>query len=202
MTHALKIEVLEISKAKADSIQKVLETFLTDSLDYSADRVSPLECRSRDGFTSFSHNLGGLEAICFRDQWSCCMEFLGSSFPNANETLKKYEQYDVEYFIEKTELKADKSNWVEENYDKFDEYRASDSESNVLFSTDLMLTDSNTLNIRMCVCVKDAPYHRKYDDKLEFTVKFKNISELKAKLKRIANKTNVKAFARQVREGF
>jgi hypothetical protein len=198
MKHALKIEELEIKQTKADKIVEVLKDFLTDNLNFNSERVSELECRSRDGFIPFSHNKGGLEAVAFMDQMYA--EQWVSAFKNASKTLEKYYKYNVELFCKErgiTKLDYDDNDLIE----AFDNWREN-SESTVLFSADLMLTSESELNIRLCVCVKDAPYHRQYDDLIEFNVKFKNITELRTKLKAITKKRLVACFAQSAREGF
>lgn len=199
--HAIKLEDLEMTRREADKIIDELAVFLTQGLDYTADRVENLECRSRDGFMAYGHNKGGLSANTFRDQFYVQIEG-GTGFKEADKTLDKYEDYSIEYFIKDTKLNKDKSNWTENDYEKFDEFQMEDTDSTVLFSTDLMLTSENELNIRMCVCVKDAPYHRQYDNLLKFDIKFKNSIDLAKKLNKLLKNKDVKKFAKQVREEY
>lgn len=198
MSHALKIESLNITESKADLLKEVLEQFLTD-LGYSNDRISNLECRSRDGFAPYSHNFGGLEAICFQDQYMARMN--GMPFPNAEATLEKYYEYDFKYWLEQND-KPEDYEMTDSDWDNFDEYQMNDSEATCLYSVDLMLTSETSLNVRICVCVKDAPYHRQYDDLITFDIEFKTASGLKRKLDALLKNEQVKDFKKLVREGF
>lgn len=204
MNHALKTERINVEIGVADGIQECIHEFLTE-LGYSNDRISELECRSRDGFIPHSHNLGGLEAIAFTDQFMASIE--GTGFDKADETLERYRKMDVEYFLaDRPTYPKDESKWTDDQREKFDEYRQNDSEATVLFSVDCMLTGLErgvfTLNIRMCVCVKDAPYHRQFDDKLEFDITFKHCKSLGEKLKKLLRNKDVKTFAGNLREAY
>lgn len=194
--HCLKIEDLNIKVTTADKIVATLKNFLIDDLNFSLDRVTELESRTRDGFIPHSHNKGGIEAVGFRMQNDD-----GTGFENADATLEKYRQYDLECFAKDNSLSLD-AVWTEEQLEKFDDYRNNDSESTVLFSADLMLTSENELNVRLCVCVKDAPYHRQYDDKIEVDLEFKNITDLKKQLKTLAKRQDVELFAENVSDSY
>jgi hypothetical protein len=197
--HPLKIEALDINKDRADQIEVIMHDFFTD-LGFRTERIDSLECRSRDGFSPFSHNKGGLEAIAFRDQYMASME--GTGFENADKTLDKYEEYDRETFLTEV-LKVDKSHEMNESeWEEYDEYRRNDEQSTVLFSTDLMLTSESSLNVRMCVCVKDAPYHRQYDDKIEVDVEFKTLKSLKSQLNKLLKRDDVKCFSDNLTDAY
>ena len=196
--HALKIENLNLKMRSADAIVKTLNSFLED-LNFSAGRISQLECRSRDGFIAYSHNYGGLEGVAFMDQQNA--EQWLSAFPNASATLEKYAQYDLEVFCEERGLDP-KTELTEEQSEAFYKWNSNDTESTVMFGCDLMLTSENSLNVRITVNVKDAPYHRQYDDLITFDVKFKTVRELQQKLKKILKMKKVSSFARAVREGY
>ena len=195
--HALKIENLDLTTKKADNIVEALNNFLIE-LNFSEERIDGLDCRSRGGFSPYSHNNGGLGAIAFMpqlhaDQWL-------TPFKTSLQTLEKYQDYDIKSFCESkgiTEIDYNNDDLIEE----LDSYR-DDSESTILFSCDLMLTSESNLNVRVCVCVKDAPYHRSYDDKFELDIKFKNVTELKRKLKSLNSKTFIKAFKKAVQESY
>lgn len=195
---ALKLESLSMKPVKALRIETALVSFL-ESLGYRDERISALECRSRDGFIPYGHDKGGFEAIAFRDQASCD-QGVGTEFENANATLDKYALFDVEMYAKEKNLGAYET-WSDNEQEAFYEWRDNE-ESTVLFSTDLMLTSENSLNVRMCVCVKDAPYHRQYDDKLEFDITFNTVTELKTKLEKILKKKAVVQFIDNVEEAF
>jgi hypothetical protein len=185
MNHALKIEDLELNKRTADAIVKAVREFILE-LGYSKDRISELDCRSRDGFIPFSHNKGGLEAIAFIDLYSA-YSMGGVGFDNADVTIVKY----YEYCLESLELKNTKE-LTEEQHSQIEHYC---SEDTVLFSLDAMLTDEHTINLRFCVCAKDTPYHRQYDDLIDIDVEFKNVTELKKKLKKLLKNEDIKMFS-------
>jgi hypothetical protein len=188
--HALRLERLNLDQNTADQITNALHVFLTD-LGFSTDRISELECRSRDGFIPYTHNNGGLEAVAFTDQYIA--HVMGTGFDNADATLEKYYHYDLEYFKQDNGLHEDHE-LTEKELEAFDEYRQNNSEATVLFSCDLMLTSETDLNIRLCVCVKDAPYHRQYDDLIDIDIEFNSASELKAKLNEVLKRQDVKCF--------
>lgn len=196
--HALKVENLEIPVSYAEEIVNTLRDFLTD-LNFSDERIDSLECRSRDGFSAYSHNKGGLEAIAFQDAYNAHSS--GTGFTNADATLEQYYKYDLERWLEENKHPSSDS-MNESDWESFDEYRMSDQEATVLYSCDLMLTSETELNIRICVCVKDAPYHRKFDDKLEFDIKFKSIAGLKQKLSRLLKNRDVLCFKQNVTEAY
>lgn len=197
--HALKLEDLDISEKKGDTIVEVLRDFLTN-LNYNADQIDPLECRSRPGFMPYSNNKGGLAAIAYADSYRLPNGQTG--FPNADATIETYIQDDIDSFAKENKLDAaNYSNWTEEQYNKFDRYVEA-VENTILYSTDLMLESPNLLNIRMCVCVKDAPYHRHYDDLLKYTIEFKTPSELKRLLNKLLKDKAVKLFADNVNDAY
>jgi hypothetical protein len=199
--HALKIESLDIEVTVADQIESVLHNFLTD-LGYSTDRIDPLECRSRDGFSPFSHNKGGLEAIAFKDQYYCQIE--GTGFENADNTLNKYYDFDLENFERDTDLDlpSNRDDWTEDHWTAFDEYRQEDYQATVLFGCDLMLTGESELNIRLTICVKDAPYHRQYDDLIEVDLEFTSVKDLESQLESLIKRTDVTRFSHCLNETY
>lgn len=200
--HALKLEDLDIKKTLADQIADTIEAFLSD-LGYNKDRISALECRSRDGFSPYSHNKGGFEAIAFSDQ-ACMIGMGGTGFENADATMEKYEQFDIEQFEGSFGVKY--ADWTEEQKEEFDNSRYADSEATVLFSTDVMYQGVergiHTVNVRMCVCVKDAPYHRKYDDLIETTITFRNVAVFERKLAKLLRRKEVQKFSNCLDEAF
>ena len=202
--HALKIEAVEIKESFADEIVATLKSFASD-LGYSKDRISQLECRRRDGFIPHSHNLGGIECVAFRDQYTA--QINGTGFENADKTLDKYRQYNVEYFLADNEsVPKNESDWSTAQQDQFDEYCQNDTESDVLYSLDIMYTGVergiHTVNVRACVCVKDAPYHRQYDDLIETEITFKTISGLETKLNKLLKQSEFKCFSRNLQEAY
>jgi hypothetical protein len=198
--NALKIECLDITEKQAHRIESLLRDFASN-LGYSQDKISSLECRARDGFSPHSYNMGGIECIMFQDQYSA--QINGTGFKNADATLDKYLQYDVEYFCEDNPtLLKDQSNWSESDFEKFDECRREDDQADVLYGCDIMLTSDTSLNIRITVCVKDAPYHRQYDDLISIDIDFKNITDLKRQLKNVLKQDNIKMFSKCLNEAY
>ena len=200
MKHALKIENINLEEKQANRLIEILKEFANE-LGYSQDRISDLECRRRDGFIPFSHNYGGIEAVAFgsQDYFQC----EGTGFENADNTLEKYYEYDLENF-EKENGPQDK--WTEKQRDEFYEYRASDSEASILFSLDIMHQGIekgiHSLNLRLCVCVKDAPYHRTYDDLIEVNLTFRTFASLERQLAKLLRRKDFKTFESCLREAY
>ncbi len=196
--HAIKIEDLEMGRSYADAIVEELTDFALE-LGYSKDRLDELDCRSRDGFSPYSHNKGGIGAIAYVDQYNAECE--GTGFDNCDATLKKYADYDLESFLEKegvTEMDYDNDDMRE----RFDEYRRSDDDATVLFGLDMMLLSDTELNLRFTVCAKDSPYHRKFDDLISIDISFKSIAGLKQKLARVLKRQDVKTFSSNLNEAY
>ena len=190
--HALKIENLEMTDFRAKKILEAMKSFAFE-MGYQDDRVNNLECRSRDGFIPFSHNMGGVECYAYMSQITAQCE--GTGFKNADTTIDNYHQYDIDSYAKENKISEDAADWTERQLEEFDEWNQ-DSDGDPLLSLDIMLQGENELNLRFCVCVKDAPYHRQYDDKFEFDIEFKNITELKTKLKILFKNKQVKRFSR------
>lgn len=196
--HALKIEDLDLTEAKANSIVEVLKNFLVE-LGYSEERIGTLECRSRDGFSPYSHNKGGVEGIAFMMQ-DTSEQYL-YQFPNALKTVQKYAKYSEEMFRKENNIPKD-TELTEDQQEELWQWLGNDTESTILFSVDLMLTSENQLNVRACVCAKDAPYHRHFDDKIEKNIKFKTVTELKSKLKALLKTKKFDAFSDALSEAY
>jgi len=197
--HNIKIEDLEMSKEYADQIESELSDFLED-LGFSKDRIEGLECRSRDGFSAYSHNKGGLGAISYLDRNSLPNGSLG--FKNADATIEKYADMDLKNFAEENSISEDYNEWSEEQQNAFSEYQHNGEENSILLSVDMMLNSDTELNIRMCVCVKEAPYHRQYDDLIEFNIEFKSLAGLNQKLNRILKNRDVMKFEQNMRDAW
>jgi hypothetical protein len=194
--HALKIEALELTETKANAIVEAIRDFLL-TLGYSEERISELECRSRDGFSPFSHNNGGLEAAMFSPMFTLPNGFTG--FPNADATIEQHRDYDIKEFEERFSAKYE--DFTEEQREEFYDAECND-DSTVLFSVDVMLNSENELNVRMCVSAKDSPYHRKYDDLVSVDVEFRSVSDLKAKLAKLLKRTEFGKFSDNLRDAY
>lgn len=190
-THALKIESLDITIKKAGSIVSAITEFAKD-LGYNNDRIEYLECRSRDGFIPYSYNFGGIGCVAFDSQDN--VEIEGTGFENADNTLKEYWEYDAKTFAEENKLGTNLDTWTQDQLESFWEYRSSGTEASVLYSLDAMLTDVDNINFRFCICVKDSPYHREYDDIIDIDIKFKSIPELKRNLTKLLSNNDVQKF--------
>lgn len=143
----------------------------------------------------------GLKAVAFTDQAGL---YEGTGFTNADATLEKYYQYDVERYEEEIKVKQDQ--WTDDQRDAFSEYRMNDSEASVLFSVDIMHNGIDkgvhSVNIRICVCVKDAPYHRQYDDMFEFDLTFRTDESFQRQLKKLLKNKDVKQLIKNLREAY
>lgn len=192
--HALKLEELDLKINKANKIVAVLNEFLTD-LEFDQERIESIECRRRDGFIPYSHNKGGLQASSYIDQIRAEIEKTG--FKNTDKTLDKYYENDLKSYLTDNNL----TELTEDHYESFDEYRSS-GEDTVLFSAQLVLNDDNNLTIFLDVSAKDSPYHRQYDDRLEFKVNFKTVKDLENQLAEILLDENVLTFKANVSEAW
>lgn len=193
--HSLKLEALNIGRGYADEIEQELRDFL-DNVGFSKERIEALECRSRSGFISYSHNKGGLGAVAFRDQSSCCEN---TGFVETDKRLTQYSEQSHNEFLKDNALtEIDYDN--EEMRERYDDYMRSDD--TVIFSIDLMMTDDHTLNVRCTVGAKDSPYHRQFDDLLELDITFKTIKGLKQKLNRLLKHSFIKCMKTNLKEAF
>lgn len=189
MNHALKIEDLGITEKKADSLRNAIYDFMVE-LGFSTERIEALECRSRDGFIPYRHNKGGLQAAAHYDMFYAACN--GTGFKNTDATLNTY------YDNAAKELSAHDLN-VDKNMDELQEWFGEDS---VLFSLDVMFTGVNEVNLRFCICAKDSPYHRQYDDLIDMDITFKNVTDLKAKLKKVLKNKQVALFSRNLADAY
>lgn len=203
MKCALKIEDLGMSELDANRIIQSFKNFARE-IGYSEDRISDLECRSRDGFYSYSHNKGGIECVAFRDQYMTQLQ--GTGFKNADKTLDLYESYDVDLFINEYKYPKDPNKWTDTQRETFDASRNEDSEATIMFGFDLMYMgkegSKHQANLRFTVCVKDAPYHRQYDDLISIDIEWDFHNKLDQILNGILQRTDVKLFSSNVEEAY
>lgn len=185
MNHALKIEDLGITEKKANLLYNTVFDFAVE-LGFNEEFIEMLECRRRDGFIPHSHNKGGLSVAVHENMLSAILSPTG--FKNTDATLKTY------YSNAKKELEISDLN-DDDQMNRLDEWFGEDS---VLFSLDIMFTSANEVNLRLCVCAQDTPYHREYDDLIDIDITFKNVTDLKTKLKKMLKNKQVKLFSRNV----
>lgn len=197
--HALDLESLEIPLKVANEYVVVMQDFL-ESLNFSVDRITAVECRRRDGFIPYSHNHGGLDGYAYRDQYSACQS---TGFDNTDTVLMKNSDYNLKMFLEDhPELKdVDYCDWSNDVQDEYSNYE-SESDDTIQFQARVMFTSETTANIDFYVSASDSPYHRSSDDKLELEVEFKTPAGLARKLKAILKNDFVKCLSRNVSEGF
>lgn len=199
--HALLIENLEIDTTKADAIVEALKEF-AENVGYSSDRISELECRSRDGFIPYSHNYGGIECVAFAFPYSLPNGCTG--FPKADATIEKYSQMNKDHYSE--QIGVNENDWTDKQREEFFEYEYSDDQASILYSLDIMHTGLeagiHSINLRFCVCVKDMPYHRKYDDLIDIDISFKTLNGLKGKLAKIAKRKDIKQFSKCLSDAY
>lgn len=196
MKHAIKLEDLELSKTQADAYVEVMREFL-EELNFSSDRIESFECRRRDGYFPHSYNKGGLEGICYRDQYSACEN---TGFENTDTILGKYYDYYLKDWMEENKHPSTDS-MNEADWENFDEYRR-ESDDTVQFQARIMMTSETTANVDFFVSASDSPYHRSSDDKLEIEIEFKSPAGMKRKLAAILKRDFVKCLKNNVREGF
>lgn len=187
MNHALKIEDLGITEKKADLLKKAVFDFIVE-LGFSPERISLLECRSRDGFIPYSHNKGGLSATAHYDMLSAALS--GTGFNNTDSTVEEYYSNAIKELQVKSLIQSRKN---------LQDWFSGDS---VLFSLDVMFTGVNEVNLRFCVCAQDTPYHRQYDDLIDMDITFKNVTDLKAKLKKVLRNKQVALFSHNLADAY
>lgn len=201
--HALKLEELDIKQDTADSIVSVLTNFVS-MLGFSKDRIENLDCRRQDGFIPYSHNMGGISCVAYQDQESAYINSSGTGFANADATIERYRDMDIKNFEESFGVKYDK--WSEVQQNEFEESRTSDDQLNILYGLDIMYkgfsNEMHSINLRFTVCVKDAPYHRQYDDLIDINLEFKHVESLKNKLIIIFKRKDVKQFSKCLNDSF
>jgi hypothetical protein len=204
MTHALKLERLDLTEKSADKILDIIKNFASE-VGYSDDHINTLECRSRDGFIPNSHNYGGIECVSFRDQYHAYFAFTG--FDNADARIVEYYNYDLTQYKEDKGIPKEQD-LNEDQLEHFEtEYRAEDIDATVLFSMDIMHTGIDddgihSIDIRICICVKDAPYHREYDDMFGIILEFKTAGELESQLKALLDRRDIKMLSENLNESY
>ena len=198
--HALKIESLNLRQGRADLIEHNMHEFL-ESIGFSNDRIEHLECRSRDGFSPYSHNLGGLQAIAF-DQ---CNSIAGSGrlssmFEKSCDAVEYANKLNEKWFRESKDIKPDQELTEDQECELY-EY-SSEADDSILFGCDVMLTSETSLNIRLTISVTDAPYHRTFDDLISIDINFKNMSDLKRGFKNALKSKKVQCFKSSMVDSF
>ena len=196
--HAIKLDDLDLTLKVANEYVSVMTEFL-ESIGFSSDRIDAFESRRRDGYIPFSHNKGGIQGICYRDQYSCCQD---TGFENTDAVLAKYSNYNLESFAKDRGLDVSKySEWTEKHLEDWYEYEQSD-EDTVQFQARIMMTSETTANVDLYVSASDTPYHRESDDKLELTIEFKTPAGMRRKLNAILKNAFVQTLSKNVKEGF
>lgn len=194
--HAIKIEELDITTEQADAMEVIFHNALRD-MGYSKDRIKAFECRHRDGFAPYAHNKGGLEARCYRDQYSAMNS---TGFTKTDKVLADGELYDLECFLEENSLtELDYVN--EEQLQQYNEYRQN-SDDTVEFMTRFMVNSENEVTLFMSVSASDSPYHRTSDDSKEISIKFKTLSQLETKIKKAISGYFAKAMKSNIIESY
>jgi hypothetical protein len=182
MNTAKRLKDLEIAdNVETQKLYPILEDFLSkiklpfDDAYGRAELISKLEFRSRDGFTPFAHNQGGMDLLAVTDDFSLVAsgEYIG---------LKIETQVQANY----------DSAWkeVQENYpelsedaklEKLDD-QLRDDYSGVAYRVRVMYEGAGVLMV-YAGYDDDAPYFRWTNAAdVELKIKFKNKRELKTKL--------------------
>lgn len=177
--------IKSIDNVETKKLVPILEQFL-EKIDLSFEgstEITELEYISRDGFSAFDRNRGGMDLICITDNASliCSGYHCGTSIETeVNEsfdnTCKKVKEDNPEFTEDRV---------FEEAYNI-----ESDVCSGQAFRVRLMYEGENTLVIH-AGWDKDAPYFRWSNaSELEAVIKFKNKNDLKTKLNKILKKIN------------
>ena len=199
--HAIKLDDLDLTLKVANEYVSVMTEFL-ESIGFSSDRIDAFESRRRDGYIPFSHNKGGIQGICYRDQHSTCQN---TGFKKTDAVLAEYSQYAVDAFKEENPQLKDVRycDWSNDDQDRLADFEFEyASEDTIQFQARIMMTSETTANVDLYVSASDTPYHRQSDDKLELTIEFKTPAGMRRKLNAILKNEFVQTFSKNVNEGF
>ncbi len=198
--HAIKIENLEMSRQLADQYLSVIKDFITD-LEFPKDRIDSFECRSRDGFSPYSHNKGGLEGVSY-----LYSTYENTGFDKVDEVQENHRQNATDAWYEENKIDKTKVSYQDLTSDQQDDLANFETEylqdDSIQFQARVMITSDTTANVDFYISASDAPYHRSSDDRLELEIDFKSPAGMKRKLNAILKKNFVKTFIRNVRETY
>jgi|ERR1019366_2033060 hypothetical protein len=162
----------------------LLLTEFLESLNIRFDgynQIEPLEFRSRDGFSAFDRNRGGMDFISITDNAS----LIGSGY-HSGTSIEKIINDSFETTLNEVKLEYPDLN-EEEQYDKTYEIESNDYNGQA-FRVRLMYEGNNTLVVH-AGWDHDAPYFRwSNKSELEKVIKFKNKRDLKTKLNKLIKK--------------
>ena len=204
MQHAIKIEDLDKPKKYWDDIAEVLQDFLKDGIGFMNEWIEELECRRRDGFIPFSHNKGGYRGYHYGNQmdYYICPTYNFDKFNKACEHSYNYHiesclEYDKDIDMDKEAFNKaldNDENWALELRNQYEMEMLGDEYCSTFFECMMKIVDDNNIEVSFFLCASDAPYHRGYDDSIEFDIEFSSINELKNKLNKILDDNRVKEF--------
>ena len=176
---AIKNESLNLDDNQAIEIDRVLLDFTTKVKNsfywISESRVTPLDCRHRDGFSPYSHNKGGYEVEV--SLHSSQLDDLG--FYHKAEEHHEY----LKSLIDNIGSLSDDEVW--------DEIDRLDDEACACFYFQAMLNSETELSIKLGMYFSDAPYFRHETDQdtvKEFEIEFKDARDLRVKLSKLLHR--------------
>lgn len=184
--HAIKIEDLELNKTKADLMVETFEEILSD-IGFSDERISSIECRSRDGFIAYSHNKGGVNAVCFIMN----SHLRGSGYDYGDGVINKWDDYQHEmykddhpgkhrYLHQFWDGKRKDSDLMQRVLEHYYEYIDGDSDyDSTMFEVRFMVKPDGTVDVDVFGCTKDAPYFRSSDYNANKNFEFTGPEEFK-----------------------
>lgn len=181
MMHAIKIEDLNIEKTKAD---EMVETFTEILLEvgFSSNRIENVSCRSRDGFSPFSHNKGGIQAYVY----TMTSYLRGSGYDYGDGVISKWDEYQHEsYERDHPKLwrflnqfwdgKRKDSQLVQTTLEHYYNYIDGCSDYDTTqFGVRFMVKPDGTVDVDIFGSTMDAPYFRTSDYNDHINVEYKN----------------------------
>lgn len=201
-THPIKVEDLNRPVEFWNKVADIFKEFLVDEMGHLPEWVGEFECRRRDGFIPYSSNKGGMRGYHYGDQLQYYFDNTG--FENFDKECEKTYDYIIDCFLDDAKITREEYekgidnndenmlNLREEAEQSFREYEST------YFETMLKIEDDNTLYVCFTLSASDAPYHRGYDDIIEYEIKFNSVDELKEKLYNLLENDDVDSFRRLV----
>lgn len=182
MNHAIKIEDLNIEQTKADLMVETFKDILLE-LGFDESRINNIECRSRSGFIPYSHNKGGVNAVCFAQN----SHLRGSGYDYGSGVIQQWDEKIHEFYNEEHPGKLrylnqfwagkrEDSALMQRVLDHYYEYIDGDSDyDSTMFEVRFMVQSDGTVDVDVFGCTFDAPYFRSSDYNEHKNFEFKDV---------------------------
>lgn len=168
----------EKDNVETKGLLPVIKGFLEDiniGFDPDYSTIEDFEFKSRDGFSAFEHNRGGMDLLVITTTAS----LIGSGYHMGTSIEEKVEKQWNDTF---DEVQKENPNMSDDELSELVYELESDEYSGQAFRVRVMYEGNNTLRV-YAGWDNDAPYYR-WNNKPEFekTIKFKTKRDLKTKL--------------------